>query len=56
MFRADGGCRHIVAAMYELENFVQEPPSVTDGPCAWKQKSRPTDEPCLARDLNFSSR
>ena len=49
--RADGGCRHIAAALYELNNFVATAASVTDGPCTWSKKSRPSDEPMKAKDL-----
>ena len=49
--RADGGCRHIAAALYELNNFVATAASVTDGPCTWSKKSRPSDEPMKAKGL-----
>ena len=32
-FRADRGCRHIAAAMYELENYIKNVHSVTNVIC-----------------------
>ena len=51
-FRADGGCRHIAAALYELENYIRTCASDTDMPCVWSKKSRPTDEPLLAKEIS----
>ena len=51
LFRADGSCRHIAAALYELENYIRNCTSVTDGPCMWSKKARPEDEPTIAKDI-----
>ena len=51
IFKGDGGCRHIAAALYELENYIRKYTSVTDGPCTWSKKARPADEPTIAKDI-----
>ncbi|KXJ26833.1 uncharacterized protein LOC110239144 [Exaiptasia diaphana] len=51
----DGGCKHIAAAMYALEDFLHSPDkdSVTSGPCLWTKKPRSNSEPCEVKDLHI---
>ena len=53
---ADGGCRHIVACLFEVSQYAEEANinSVTSGPCQWKKKPRINDEkPVAISDLNI---
>ena len=52
----DGGCKHIAAAMYSLENLLntEGKASVTSGPCLWRRKPRSNVEPCEVKDLTIS--
>ena len=52
-FRADGGCRRIAAAMYELENYIKNAQSVTDVVCYGPKNQDPTDEPVLAKEVHL---
>ena len=47
--RSDGACRHIAAALYEIEAFEKK--SVTDGPSQWAKKARLQDETTRIQDL-----
>jgi hypothetical protein len=49
----DGGCKHIAAAMYSLEDLLNSKgeDSVTSGPCQWTRKSKPDTNPCEVKDL-----
>ncbi|XP_028414141.1 uncharacterized protein LOC114537204 [Dendronephthya gigantea] len=52
----DGGCKHIAAAMYSLEDLLntREEDSVTSGPCKWTRKPRVNTEPCPVKELNIT--
>ena len=49
----DGGCKHIAAAMYSLEDLLKSrgEDSVTSGPCQWNRKPRPDTNSCEVKDL-----
>ena len=49
----DGGCKHIAAAMYALEDFLNSrgKDSVTSAPCIWVQKPRANTQACEVKDL-----
>ena len=49
----DGGCKHIAAAMYSLEDLLNtsRKDSVTSGPCIWVKKQRANTQPCEVKDL-----
>ena len=49
----DGGCQHLAAAMYALEELLntQGSGSVTSGPCIWIKKERGNTLPCEVKDL-----
>ena len=49
-FRADGACRHLAAALYELEAF--EVKSCTDGDNQWMKRPRHHDVPVPVRHLH----
>ena len=44
----DGRCKHIVAAMYLLEDLLNSrgKDSVTSGPCQWNRKPKPDTTSC----------
>ncbi|XP_060084278.1 uncharacterized protein LOC132563554 [Ylistrum balloti] len=46
---ADGACRHVSAALYELENFEQK--SVTDGENQWAKRPHLHDNPVPVKKL-----
>ncbi|XP_070545636.1 uncharacterized protein [Ptychodera flava] len=48
---ADGACRHVAAALYEVESF--EKSSVTDGPCLWKRRPMEHDQPVPIKRLKI---
>lgn len=50
-FRADGGCRHIGATLYEIEAF--EVKSVTDGDNTWVERPRHHDCPVPIKQLKI---
>ena len=49
----DGGCKHIGAAMYSLEELLNTrgENSATSGPCLWVKKAQSSTEPCIVSDL-----
>ena len=49
----DGGCKHIAAAMYSLEDLLNSrgKDSVTSAPCIWVKKPRANTQPCEVKDL-----
>ena len=49
----DGGCKHIAAAMYSLEDWLntQGEESVTSGLCQWIRNSLVNVKPCEVKDL-----
>ena len=49
----DGGCKHIAAAMYALEDLLNTRgrESVTSGPCIWVKKPRASTQACELKDL-----
>ena len=49
----DGGCKHIAAAMYALEDLLNTrgKDSVTSGPCIWDKRPRGTTQACEVKDL-----
>ena len=49
--RADGGCRHIAAALHELDDFLKNQKSITEMTCQWVKKSRPNDKPSTAEKM-----
>ena len=51
----DGGCKHIVAAMYSLDALLNNrgEESVTSGPCLWVPKPQSSTQPCEVKDLNI---
>lgn len=48
---ADGACRHLAAALYELEAF--EIKSCTEGENKWAKRPRHHDVPVTIRNLNI---
>lgn len=51
----DGGCKHIAAAMYSLEDLLNSrgENSVTSGPCQWVKKATSNNKPCDVKDLQI---
>ena len=49
----DGGCKHIAAAMYSLEELLNQNGnrSVTSGPCLCMPKPQSSSEPCSVEHL-----
>ena len=49
----DGGCKHIAAAMYALEDLLNTrgTDSVMSGPCVWVRRPRPNTQACEVKDL-----
>lgn len=49
----DGGCKHIAAAMYALEDLLNTrgEDSVTSGPCVWVRRPRGNTQACEVKDL-----
>jgi len=48
----DGGCKHIVAAMYALDLLnTRCNDSVTSGPCIWVKRPRANTQACEVKDL-----
>ena len=49
----DGGCKHIVAATYALEDLLnsQGKDSVTSAPCIWVKRPRANTQACEVKDL-----
>ena len=49
----DSGCKHIAAAMYSLEELLNQngSRSVTSGPCMWMPKPQSSSEPCAVEHL-----
>lgn len=54
----DGGCKHIAAALYSLENLLNSrgEESVTSGPCLWARKARPDTTACELKDLTVAKK
>ena len=52
----DGGCKHIAAALYSLEDLLNSrgEDSVTSGPCLWIRKPIPEASPCELKDLKIA--
>ena len=48
-YRADGACRHVAAALYELEAFEKK--SCTEGENRWAKRPRHHDVPVPVRQL-----
>ena len=51
----DGGCKHISAAMYSLEDLLNthSTESVTSGPCQWVKRPTSSSKPCEVKDLKI---
>ncbi|XP_028394460.1 uncharacterized protein LOC114518654 [Dendronephthya gigantea] len=51
----DGGCKHIAAAMYSLEELLNQDgkKSVTSGPCLWMPKPQSSSQPCAVDQLEI---
>lgn len=48
----DGCCRHILASLYEVINFVEDKQvSVTSGACQWVRRSNIDDNAMLITDV-----
>ena len=49
----DGGCKHIVATMYSLEETLntRDKDSVTSAPCKWVKRPTASSKPCEIKDL-----
>ena len=49
----DGGCKHIAAAMYALEDLLNSrgKDSVTSGPCIWVKRPRANTQACEVKNL-----
>ena len=49
----DGGCKHIAAAMYSLDELLNPDggKSVTSGPCLWVPRPQLSSEPCAVDQL-----
>ena len=54
----DGGCKHIAAAMYSLEDLLNSrgEDSVTSVPCKWVKKCSKDSNPCDVKDLKIGKR
>ena len=54
----DGSCKHIAAAMYSLEELLNQDGnrSVTSGPCMWMPKPQSSSEPCSVEHLVIAKR
>ena len=55
--RADGGCRHIAAALFDLEASVRfnDLQSCTSGQCMWEKKGKRIEGSLPIQDLQTSS-
>ncbi len=42
----DGGCKHIAACLYSLEDVLHNRESVTSGPCQWVKRATSETKPC----------
>lgn len=51
----DGGCKHIAAAMYSLEDLLnsRDEDSVTSGPCPWVIRPTSDSKTCEVKDLKI---
>ena len=51
----DGGCKHIAALMYSLEDLLNtcESDSPTSVPCIWTKKPTTDSRPCDVKDLKI---
>ncbi len=51
----DGGCKHISAAMYSLEDLLHTrcTDSVTSGPCQWVKRPTSSSKPCELKHLKI---
>ena len=51
----DGGCKHIAASMYSLDELLNQDgsKSVTSGPCLWMPKPQSSSEPCSVDHLEI---
>jgi hypothetical protein len=48
----DGGCKHISAAMYSLEDLLNtKNDSCTSGPCLWVKRPTSSTQPCEVQKL-----
>ena len=49
----DGGCKHVSAAMYSLEDLLNTrvKDSATSGPCQWVKRPTASSKPCKIKDL-----
>ena len=49
----DGGCKHISAAMYSLEDLLNTrcTDSITSGPCQWVKRPTASSKPCEIKNL-----
>ena len=49
----DGGCKHIMAAMYALEDLINSrgKDSVTSAPCIWVKRPRANTQACEVKNL-----
>ena len=54
----DGGCKHIAAAMYALEDLLNSrgKDSVTSSPCIWVKRPRANTKACEVKDLAIEKR
>ena len=56
-YRADGGCRHIAAALFDLEASVRfnDLQSCTSGQCMWKKRGKRNEGSLPIQDLQTNS-
>jgi hypothetical protein len=52
----DGGCKHIAATMYSLEDLLNNRESVTSGPCQWVKRARCDTKPTDIKELQIRRR
>ena len=49
----DGGCKHIAACLYSLEDVLHNRESVTSGPCQWIKRATSETKPCEIKNLQI---
>ncbi len=52
----DGGCKHIAATMYSLEDLLNNRESVTSGPCQWVKRATCDTKPTDIKELQIRKR
>jgi hypothetical protein len=55
-FSVDGACRHLVATLFEVIDFVQDSKkeNVTSGYCKWVKRAKGNEDPILFTELETS--